>query len=207
MKKDPKKTDEPAGHREEGNASEENREKTVTLSKADYEALLARVKELEGAKEQLLRSAADFDNAKKRLTREREEFLKFGQENLIRNILPILDNFHRALDHATEEGQQKSLAGLVTGIQMIFKQLQDTLQNQGLKKLEGLNQKFDPHMHEAVGYVHDGGQEDTVAEELEAGYQLHDRLLRPAKVRVRMAQPPSVQSSEKECGDKPETIT
>ncbi len=207
MKKDPKKTDETAEHAGDGNAPEANREETVTLSKADYDGLLTRIKELEGAKEQLLRSAADFDNAKKRLAREREEFLKFGQENLIRNILPILDNFHRALDHAAEEGQQKNLAGLITGVQMIFKQLQDTLQNQGLKKLEVADQKFDPHMHEAVGYVHDGGQEDTVAEELEAGYQLHDRLLRPAKVRVRMAQSPSSQSSEKERGGKPEEIT
>ena len=156
----------------------------VCLPRGEYESTLARLKELEGLKEQLLRSAADFDNAKKRLAKEREEFVKFGQENLIRELLPILDNFDRALFHADESA---NLAGVVKGIQMVLKKLQDTLQGEGLKRVPAVGEKFDPHLHEAVGYVHEDGPEDVIVEELEAGYKLHDRLLRPAKVRVRMS--------------------
>ncbi|MFA6599857.1 MAG: nucleotide exchange factor GrpE [Candidatus Omnitrophota bacterium] len=178
----------------------------VTLSAGDYESLRDKVAEAEALKEQLLRSAADFDNAKKRLSKEREEFVKFGQENLIRGMLPVLDNFHRVLDHAGEDSGEKNLKSLVTGVQRIFKQMQDGLQSQGLRKIDAAGQKFDPHRHEAVGYVHEEGEEDVVVDELEAGYELHGRLLRPAKVRVRM-HPPSDGPSGAQSGEKQDEIT
>jgi molecular chaperone GrpE len=185
---------------------EEESSKQVTLSQQDYDALLAKLAELEALREQWIRSAADFDNAKKRLARDREEFLKFGQENMIRNLLPVLDNFHRALDHAGDEKNENNLKSLVTGVQMIFKQMQDLLQSQGLKKLETVGKKFDPHLHEAIGYVHDEGEEDAIVGEVEAGYQLHDRLLRPAKVRVRMV-PSSGKVDEALPDEKQDEIT
>ena len=155
----------------------------VSLPREEYEQTLARLQELESLREQLLRSAADFENAKKRLTRERDEFVKFSQEALIRDLLPVLDNFERALAHVPDL-QEPVLKNLVSGIQLVFKQLSEVLKPQGLKRLQSVGQKFDPHKHEAIGYVEKEGPEDRVVEEIEPGYLLHDRLLRAAKVKV-----------------------
>lgn len=158
----------------------------VSLPRAEYERLQARVKELEDLREVMLRTAADFENAKKRLAKEREEFIKFSQESLLRELLPVFDNLQRALAHA-REGDPQNLKSVVTGVQLVFKQLSDLLKNQGLKQLETVGQKFDPHFHEAVGFVEQAGKEDEVIEEVEPGYLFHDRLLKPAKVRVQIA--------------------
>lgn len=135
-------------------------------------------------RERFLRSAADFENAKKRLAKERDEFVKFNQENLLRELLPVLDNFERALSHVPEnlEGPVKAV---LTGVQMVFKQVAEILKNQGARRIASVGEIFDPHQHEAVGYVHDKGRENEIVEEVEPGYFLHDRLLRAAKVRVR----------------------
>lgn len=172
----------------------------VTLLKEEYETLLSRLKELEGIRERLLRSAADFDNAKKRLAREREEFVRFSQEGLIRELLAVLDNFERALNHA-EEVRDPSAKRIVEGIQMVLKHLHEILRQQGLERLKTVGGKFDPHLHEAVAYVHEPGHEDVILEEIAPGYRLHDRLLRAAKVRVRVA--PSKEMPE---GQKDRTV-
>jgi molecular chaperone GrpE len=158
----------------------------IPVSKKEYEALQARLRELEDLKDKLLRSAADFDNAKKRLAREREDFVRFSQENLIKGLLPVLDNFERALGHASQpsEGELKSF---LSGIEMVYKQLQDALKGQGLVRLKSVNEIFDPHKHEAVVSTEEEGKDHEVIEELEAGYLLNGRLLRAAKVRIRVA--------------------
>lgn len=186
----------------EQNPNAERNADEVILSKKEYEELQTRLKELEGMKEQLLRSAADFENAKKRLVRERDEFVKFSQENLIRNLLPILDNFERALSH-TGETTGSNLKAVVTGVQMILKHLNEVMKSQGLTRIETLGKKFDPHLHETVGYVKEKGKEDEIVEEVEPGYQLHDRLLRAAKVKIRVSPSSSVHASE----EKQEEIT
>ena len=163
-------------------------DENVSVPKAEYENTLARLKELEGIREKLLLSAADFENAKKRLAREREEFGKFSQENLIRHILPVLDNFERAIGHfKPEEENVKELKGIVTGIRMVYKQLSEILRNEGLVRIQSVGKPFDPHRHEAVSHVPESGPEDEIVEEVQAGYLLHDRLLRAAKVKVRVA--------------------
>lgn len=164
----------------------------VTLSRDEYQNLMKRLEELEGLREKLMRSAADFENAKKRLARERDDFVKFSQENFIRSILPVLDNFERALLHAQTQQQSapaeaQSLKGLISGIQMVHKQFTDTLKNQGLSRIQALGEVFDPHKHEAMAHIPEEGPEDVVIQELEAGYMLHDRLLRASKVNVRVA--------------------
>jgi molecular chaperone GrpE len=153
-----------------------------------YEELLQRVNELEGMKDRLMRGAADFENAKKRLQKDKEEFIKFSQESLIRDLLPVLDNFERALVHAGEAKDEKAKA-LTAGIQLVQKQLNEILKSQGLKRLQTKGQIFDPHQHEAVSHVPEAGREDEITDEIEPGYLLHDRLLRPAKVRVRVKPP------------------
>ncbi len=168
----------------------------VEIPFAEHEDLLKKAAELETIRDRVLRSAADFENAKKRLTKERDDFAKFAQENLIRQILPVLDNFERALSHAGDI-KDAGAKNVVAGIQMVFKQMAEILKNQGLKRLETLGKTYDPHHHEALGYVYEPGTEDEIVEEIEPGYMLHDRLLRAAKVRVRMP-PSSAPSSEKQ---------
>ena len=206
----PEKKEDPTKEGERHKPSAESKENQappqdeIVLPRAEYESLLARLNELEGMKEKLLRSAADFDNAKKRLLKEREEFIKFSQENLIRQLLPILDNFERALAHAGEV-KDSSVKGIVSGIQMVYKQVSELLKNQGLKRLKVVGEKFDPHLHEAVGHAEQEGREDEIVEEIEAGYSLHDRLLRAAKVRVRVS--PSSKKKFQPQEEKQEEIT
>ena len=152
----------------------------VTLSRQEYDELLRRLKELEDSRDRFLRGAADFENAKKRLARERDEFVKFSQENLLRDLLPVLDNFERALSHAGE-----SKDPVIAGIQMVFKQMNEIFKNQGLVRVKTAGEKFDPACHEVLAFVPGAGREDEIVDEIESGYFLHERLLRAAKVRVR----------------------
>lgn len=158
----------------------------VTLSSEEYTELQRKVTEFEGLREKMLRTAADFENAKKRLLRERDEFARFSQEKILRHLLPVMDNFERALLHS-EDVQDEAAKKVITGIQMVFKQFGEILKNEGLTRLETKGKIFDPHQHEAIGYVHEEGKEDEIIEEIEPGYLLHGKLLRAAKVRVRMS--------------------
>ncbi|HTL46648.1 MAG TPA: nucleotide exchange factor GrpE [Verrucomicrobiae bacterium] len=162
---------------------------SVVLSKKEYGEMTARLRELEDMKDKLLRSAADFENAKKRLAREREEFIRFSQENLLKGLLPVLDNFERAMAHVElpASGSSKELKGVISGIEMVYKQLMDVMKSQGLTKVQALGEHFDPHKHEAVAFKEEEGKDQEVLEELEPGYMLNGRLLRAAKVRIRVA--------------------
>ncbi len=177
----------------------------IRLSKKEHEDLLGKISELEGIREQLLRSAADYENAKKRLQREKEDFVKFSQEGLIKNLLPIMDNFERALAHAGED-KEHNLDAVVKGIHLVLKQLLDLLKSQGLEKVETVGHPFDPHRHEAVAYVQEAGKEDEIVDEIEPGYTLHGRLLRAAKVRVRVSPAGTVRGFGAS-DEKPEEIT
>ena len=184
-------------HSEPGPAQGEESAKSVTLTKKEYDALIATVQELEGLKDKMLRTAADFENSKKRVMRERDEYVRFAQEALIRDLIPLLDNFERALSHGGDI-QDPKLKGVITGIQMVFKQMSELLKNQGLARLETLGKKFDPHWHESVGFVHEPGEEDQIVQEVEAGYTLHGKLLRAAKVRVRGHAKPTSEEKQEE---------
>lgn len=174
-------------------------EEKVTLSKEEHQKLLEQAKELESIRDRLLRSAADYDNARKRLAKEREEFIRFSQEKLLRDLLPILDNFERALAHAAESDPP-----VASGIQGIWKQLLDLLTIHGLKRLSCEGRPLDPHFHEAVDQVEEEGPEGVIVKEIVPGYLLHDRLLRPAKVRIRVR--PNAKAKEK-AEEKEEEIT
>lgn len=181
----------------------EKKEKTVVLTKEAYEKLLAQAEELESVREKWLRSAADYDNARKRLAKEREEFIKFSQERLLRELLPLLDNFERALAHAEAKGRGGAdVSALLAGIQLIWKQLSNLLEGQGLRRMKVEGLPFDPHLHEAVDEVEEEGAEEVV-KEIVPGYLLHERLLRPAKVRIRIRPKEKKKSAE----EKEEEIT
>lgn len=166
---------------------------SITLSKEEYEKLLEQAKELEEIRDKLLRSAADYDNARKRLAKEREEFVRFSQERLLRDLLPVLDNFERSFGHFTSADKS-----VIAGVQLIWKQLLDVLSMHGLKRFSSEDQPFDPHLHEAVDQVVEEGPEGIIVQELVSGYFLHDRVLRPAKVRIRVNKKSAQGSSSEE---------
>jgi molecular chaperone GrpE len=163
--------------------SNDNAEKVISL--AEYEELQARLAELEGMKEKMVRSAADFENAKKRLQRDKEDFAKYAQENLFRDLLPALDNLERALRHSKED--EATLKNVVKGVEVVAKHFLDTLKKQGLQRFQSLGEVFDPHRHEIMVTTEGSGKDHEILEEIEPGYMLHDRVLRVARVRVRVA--------------------
>jgi molecular chaperone GrpE len=129
--------------------------------------------------DRVLRTLADFENFRKRSEREKQDFFKYALAGLIRDLLPVLDNFDRALEHA-EEGDE-----FHKGVLLIYKQLFDVLQRHGLTVIEESGVRFDPNIHEAVVREEDPSVPNhTVLAILQKGYFLHDRLLRPALVKV-----------------------
>jgi molecular chaperone GrpE len=135
-------------------------------------------------RDRYMRALADFDNYRKRADREKQDFFKYALADTVRDLLPILDNFDRALDHA-EEGDE-----FHRGVAMIYKQLFDVLKKHGLRIIDEANVKFDPNIHEGVMRHEDPSvPSQTVVEVLQKGYFLHDRLLRPAMVKVAVGGP------------------
>lgn len=131
-----------------------------------------------------VRAIADFENFRKRTEREKADFFRYATSAVLKDILPVLDNFDRALDHA-EEGDD-----FHKGVLMIYKQLFDVLQRHGLKPIDESGVTFDPNIHEAVVREEDDSVPNhTVAAILQKGYFLHDRLLRPALVKVAVGGP------------------
>jgi len=133
----------------------------------------------------LLRIRAEFDNFRKRQQRERGEILRHASAGLMERLLPALDNFTRAMD---APGDEEATGGFRDGISMIFKQLVEILQHEGLQPIATTGEMFDPNLHEAVAREETGEVEpNTITLELEPGYRFHDRLLKPARVRVAVA--------------------
>jgi len=131
----------------------------------------------------LVRLQADFDNYRKRVQKEKEDFFKYASASLCESLLPVLDNFQLALA-AREEDPAK----VVEGVEMIYRQLQDVLQKEGLTPVAAVGEQFDPVKHEAVMQeATEEHPENTVIEELRRGYYLKDRLIRPAMVKVAKA--------------------
>ena len=138
-------------------------------------------REMDNFKELYLRKLAEFDNFRKRVEREREEIREKVSADFVRELVPVLDNFERALQHAGETG----LDAFRQGVELIAKQLWDALSRQGLRRLDPLNEKFDPVYHEAVQRVEDSAHEpDQVVSVLAKGYTLGKHLVRPAMVAV-----------------------
>jgi len=125
------------------------------------------------------RAQADFINFKKRAEQEKADFARYANGTLMASILPVLDDFERALENIPEDARG---SGWVEGIELIYRKLLGELESQGLSRLETEGADFDPNFHQAV--LHEEGEEGKVIEELQKGYMLHDRLLRPAMVKV-----------------------
>ena len=150
----------------------------------EIEALKGQVEKLTGdlqeKKDRLLRLQADFDNFRRRSAKEREEISAVVTQNFCKDMLPLLDNFERAMAAET-----KDVEACQKGVEMIFTQFQEVLKKNGLEQIEAVGQKFDPNFHQAVMRVEDPEREDdTVAQELQKGYMVKGRVIRPSMVQV-----------------------
>jgi molecular chaperone GrpE len=138
--------------------------------KAERDALLDR----------LARLQAEFENARRRATREQQEYREYAVADAVKSLLPILDSFERALHVSASDGND-----IRPGIELIYKQLQDSLAKLGVNPIPAKGQTFDPHLHQAIEMVDtEEAQDHQVLEELQRGYKLKDRLLRPSMVKV-----------------------
>jgi molecular chaperone GrpE len=141
----------------------------VQTLKAERDALLDRVARLQ----------AEFENARKRAAREQQDFREYAVADALKGLLPVLDSFERALQTSPEQSE------IHKGVELIYKQLGDALAKLGLQPVVASGQRFDPHLHQAIEMVDTTEVEDhQVLQELQRGYKLKDRLLRPAMVKV-----------------------
>jgi molecular chaperone GrpE len=151
-------------------------------------------KEIKEHHDRLLRLAADFENYKKRAAKEKEDWTKFANEDLIRAVLPFIDNLERAISHAEKVADT---GVLIEGVRLTIQQLLQVLNRFGLSPFESVGKPFDPNVHEAMLVVEtDKHEPNQVVEEFQKGYLLNDRLLRPATVSVSKSPEKEAQTSE-----------
>lgn len=139
-------------------------------------------KRAESEHDQLLRTLADFNNYRRRAREELEQARQFAIEDFVLRLLPVLDNFERAIKAAEEIKDYEALHG---GVILILRQLRDALDKEGVKPIEAEGQQFDPNLHEAVMRVDtDEYPDNTIVEEFQKGYRLGDKVIRPSMVKV-----------------------
>ncbi len=139
--------------------------------------------EAQHANEKYLRALAEIDNTKKRLSREKEEYAKYASETVVRELLPIVDSLDQALVAVDKSADPQSVA---KGVRLIHQQLLGLLNREEVKRIPTVGKPFDPHQHEAVAQVDpgDGTADDTVIEEIQVGYTMHGKVIRPAMVKI-----------------------
>ncbi|MFZ4451971.1 nucleotide exchange factor GrpE [Salibacterium aidingense] len=168
------------------NAAEEDTsmsQKEETEEKTAEEAEIERLKhEAEEWQNKALRAQADLDNVRRRAKEEREKEAKYRSQAVIESLLPVLDNFERAINAAPDNEDADSL---LQGVNMVYSQLFEALEKEGLEVVQTEGKEFDPHQHQAVMQVEEEGFESNqIVEELQKGYKLKDKVIRPAMVKV-----------------------
>jgi molecular chaperone GrpE len=164
-------------------ADEEIKPKVGKEEKTDWEARFKeKEKEAQENYDRYLRLSAELENYKKRAEKEKGETYKFANENILKDLLPVLDNLERALEHGRETGNLKAL---LDGIELTHKSFWTVLEKYGITRIEAMGEEFDPNHHEAV-MVQEDAQKPAgqVISQLQIGYRLHNRLVRPAMVVV-----------------------
>ncbi|NQT06452.1 MAG: nucleotide exchange factor GrpE [Candidatus Omnitrophica bacterium] len=154
----------------------------ISIQKSEFTAMVEKARKSDEYYDKWLRLQAEVENTRKRLNKEKEEFIKFANEDIIMRLLPIIDNFDRALASIrhTEESD-----AVLEGVKLVQKELHSLFKDYGVEAVKSIGEKFDPHVHEAIAVVEtDDHQEDTVVEEIQTGYKLNGRLLRPSVVKV-----------------------
>ncbi len=157
-------------------------EDQVTISKQEYDALKVRGEERDAFSDKYFRAQAEFENIRKRLEKDKAEFVKYANEGFVIELLPIIDNLEIAEKHIKEA---KDFKAVQDGVDMIQLQIQSFLKGIGLERLNTVGGKFDPHMHEPIETVEAPDKEDgTIVAELKPGYKFNGRLLRPVAVKI-----------------------
>ena len=158
-------------------------EKTLSLTESEYLKLKEESQKAKEYWDRLLRVQADFENTRKRLEKEKQDFVKFANEGIIFEMLTILDDLERAVNLA--ESKHQDLQAFLKGVEMILVHLYDMLKEYGVKPIEAEGKTFDPNYHEALMQVENKElPEHTIVEELQKGYLLNDRVIRTSKVKV-----------------------
>ena len=170
------------------------------LEKLTKAELIQKVKslqeEVQKQYELYLRSQAEIENIKKRTAKEKQEWVKYANETLIKDVLPVMDNLEKAISHSQNEA---SLEALREGVELTLKGLKDTLKKSGLEEIKAVGEKFDPSFHEAVSEAEDENlKPGTVVHELQKGYILNNRLIRPSMVVVSKSGSSNRDSDDKE---------
>jgi len=162
---------------------EEDVSEEESIEEKSVEQLLAeKEEESKDNYDKWLRALAEFDNYKKRQEREKADFCKFAMESLMKELLPVLDNLDRALEHSKVNEVPQSF---IEGLELARKSFWDVLDKNGLKHVDAVGEKFDPNYHEAIMQQDDpDSEENTILTEVQKGYLLHDRLIRPSMVVV-----------------------
>jgi molecular chaperone GrpE len=156
---------------------------SVSAAGTESSPLAAELQKLQAERDTLVdrlaRAQAEFENARRRASKEQQDFRDYAAADAIKSLLPVIDSFERALTVKSEPGDFRS------GVELIYKQLQDALAKMGVRAIPAKGEPFDPHVHEAIEMVETSDAADhEVLEELQRGYKLKDRLLRPAMVKV-----------------------
>jgi len=155
----------------------------ITLKESEYLKLKAEAGKAEENWDKLLRLQADFENTRKRLEKEKQDFVRFANEGIIMELLNVLDDLERSVSLA--ETHKQDLPVFLKGVEMILAHLYEMLKEYGVKPIDTEGKIFDPHCHEALMQVENKDlPEHTIVEELQKGYQLNDRVIRTAKVKV-----------------------
>ena len=154
--------------------------KAVTITEAEYQKLL---QDAANYKDQYIRLYAEFENARKRMERDKQEFVKYANEGLLAEFLNVLDNLERSVEAA--QAKHEDYTAFLKGVEMIMAQIHEMLKKSGVKPIEAKGLMFDPHCHEILMQEEaDSHEEGTVIEEFQKGYTLGDRVLRTSKVKV-----------------------
>ena len=184
---------------EELNTKDEEKEpesKEKPLAKMTKLELLEKIEELkEESKKNFdlyLRSQADIENIKKRNKKDKEDWIRYSNETLIKEMLPVIDNLEKAISHSQDEN---SFDALKEGVKLTLKGFIDTLAKSGLEEVKAQGEPFDPSYHQAVSQQEDNDVEvGVILEELQRGYTLNERLIRPAMVVISKGKPDDVSS-------------
>jgi molecular chaperone GrpE len=168
-------------HREPEHEDQKKKKKEEVIEEL-HASLAEKEKQIEELKERMLYQQAEFENFKKLKTREKQEVLKFGNETLIKEMLPVIDNLERAIEHAGKSEEAKSI---VEGVALTLSGFLKVLEKFDVTRIEALGRTFDPNLHEAVYQEEkDGVEPGTVVGEFQKGYAIDGRLLRPSMVSV-----------------------
>ncbi|MDD4938607.1 MAG: nucleotide exchange factor GrpE [Candidatus Omnitrophica bacterium] len=163
--------------------AEKREEKIIPLKEPEYSKLKEEADKAKEYWERLLRMQADFDNMRKRMEKEKQEFVKFANEGIVLELLNVLDDLERAVDLA--QSKHQDLPAFLKGVEMILAHLYEMLKEHGVKPIEAEGKLFDPNYHEALMQAENKDvAEHTVLEEMQKGYFLNDRVIRTAKVKV-----------------------